>query len=283
MGTADNTTKQHVGRSADYSIFDAALNKIDLNTAASMPCAKPIDLSIFISCFNEMSTVIVTAQESLEVAESHGISLQFIFIDDGSTDQSVDTIKKWMSDNKDRANMLLIERHINAGLGANFKLAAILAQGHCFRLMCGDHPEPQSAVDAIFSAFGRGHVVLPYHVTVQEKSKWRRGLSHSFSHLINLTTGLNVKYYNGQPIFTRLPLLMHLPQTSGFGFQAESVAKLLLGGERYVEVPVHTIQKGESTAVSCGNLVSVAHTIVILLLARASHIYHRNKSNRKRD
>jgi len=67
--------------------------------------------------------------------------------------------------------------------------------------------------------------------------------------------------------------------TRGFGFQADIISLLLDQGFSFKEVPVKTIERrdsGSSNALTFKNMLSVAHTLVDLILRRiANWIYRR--------
>jgi hypothetical protein len=68
------------------------------------------------------------------------------------------------------------------------------------------------------------------------------------------------------------------PNTRGFGFQADIICVLLDQGFSYKEVPVRSIERRAegSNALTFKNALSVAHTLVDLILRRlANWVYRR--------
>lgn len=261
------------------TIYDSSGSIVDQNIVNSRT-STIIDLSIFISCFNERVSVIETAEANLAAANKAGLSLQLIFVDDASSDGSSEHILEWMKQNSERADMLLVIRDVNAGLGANFRLATTLASGRSFRLSCGDNPEPPEALSKIYAKIVPGKILLPYHVTVDGKSSRRRFVSSAYTKVVNMIISRNVKYYNGQPVFPRLMLLEFLPTSSGFGFQAETVGKILMRGGSFDDVAIDTIQRGESTSIAFRNVLSVLHVFCMLFALRMSRSYHKFRKKR---
>lgn len=260
----------------NYTIYTADEEEISVQDFRNKFRETP-DITIFISCYNEVDTVCETSELNLVTATENGLSVQIIFIDDGSSDGSIEKIKEWMRKNKTRAELVLATPDKNMGLGANFKFAAIMASGNSFRLTCGDLPEPKEALNAIYGGFSQGELVLPYHVTIAGKSGWRRTLSNTYTKVVNVVIGKRLSYYNGQPIIPTETLLQALPTTSGFGFQAEMVGGLVMKGYSFVEIPVHAVHHDVSTSVSTKNFLSVLRVLVILFMARMSLLYHSSR------
>ncbi len=67
------------------------------------------------------------------------------------------------------------------------------------------------------------------------------------------------------------------PNTRGFGFQADIICMLLDQGFSYKEVPVKSIERHPegSNALTFGNALSVAHTLVDLILRRIAKLGYR--------
>ena len=64
----------------------------------------------------------------------------------------------------------------------------------------------------------------------------RKIISIIYTKIINLLSGLNLKYYNGLPVFLKRKALMNLSDTSGYGWQAELIVNCIYSGCRYKEI-----------------------------------------------
>lgn len=84
------------------------------------------DLTIVIPTFNEGNCVRQTFEEAKRVFVEKGYSPYFLFVDDGSTDNSADVIKKIA---EEFPQQVLIETHpTNRGLGCAIKTGFLLAK-----------------------------------------------------------------------------------------------------------------------------------------------------------
>jgi len=87
-----------------------------------MPASK---LSVTIPCFNEMKTLDRLVHSVLE-ADTRGLAIDVVIVDDGSTDGSVE-IARGIAEREDRVR--LIEHAANAGKGAALKTGFAAADG----------------------------------------------------------------------------------------------------------------------------------------------------------
>jgi hypothetical protein len=94
----------------------------------------------------------------------------------------------------------------------------------------------------------------------------RAAISKTFTLFVNLITRRRIKYYNGLQIHPAAVLKgMHI-QSSGYGFQAEVLAKSLKLTRTFVEVPMDLTerQQGESKAFRVRNAIDVMRTLKLL-------------------
>ena len=91
-----------------------------------------------------------------------------------------------------------------------------------------------------------------------------------------MLSGHSVRYYNGLPLFVRRHVIQWHSQTTGFGFQAELVTRLLDEGVRHVEVRVEARERahGQSRALTLHNFVAVGQTLLHIGLRRLRRTIH---------
>ena len=91
-----------------------------------------------------------------------------------------------------------------------------------------------------------------------------------FTCLVNLSSGHSVRYYNGLPLFRRGDVLRCHSSTTGFGFQAELVTRLLDEGRSCVEMCVEARDRshGASSALTWRNFVAVGRTLLSIAARR---------------
>jgi hypothetical protein len=169
--------------------------------------------------------------------------------------------------------ILLRTNKVNRGLAQNYLDVAFVGKGKYYRLICGDNAEPKETMIAVFREIGQADLIIPYYVTTEGRSLYRRSLSNIYAGLVNLISGFRLHYYNGLAVHLRYNVMRWHPNTRGFGFQADIICMLLNQGYSYKEVPVKTVERRTtgSNALTFRNMLSVAHTLVELIFRRLAN------------
>jgi glycosyltransferase involved in cell wall biosynthesis len=264
---------------ADVIMTPAAERLHNDHDAAAPSQRAPLDLTVFISCYNEEQYIVPTIQTVRDAINEIGnISYEIIVVDDCSKDGSSALVRGYIAAHSDERILLCINR-VNRGLAQNYLDAAFIGKGKYYRLVCGDNAEPQATMVAVFRQLGKADMIIPHYVSSEGKSIYRRFLSNAYTALVNLISGLRLHYYNGLAVHLRHNVMRWHSNTRGFGFQAHIICLLLEQGFSYKEVPVKTIERrasGSSNALTFQNLLSVAHTLVDLAFRRiANWVYRR--------
>lgn len=240
---------------------------IEKQTAVYDDC--PLDLTIFVSCYNEQDFIYDTLETITKAMAIVAKSYEIIVIDDGSKDQSVELVKKFIAEHPE-INLILRVNKKNKGLAYNFIDAAFIGRGKYYRLICGDNAEPIDTIVSVIEKMGQSDMIIPYYVSAEGKSLYRRSVSKLYTKIINFVSGNKINYYNGLQVHLRYNVMRWHPNTRGFGFQAGLVCLLLENGFTYQQVPCITIEKrgGAGNALTLKNLRSVVHTMMSILLRR---------------
>lgn len=237
----------------------------------------PIDLTIFVSCYEEEALIISTLDAIRKaLAAVDGLTYELIVIDDCSRDRSADLVEEYMRAHPGE-RIMLRRNKINRGLAQNYFDAAFIGRGKFYRLICGDNAEPEDTMVAVFRAIGKADMVIPYYVEREGKGFYRILLSLTYSFVVNTISSQRLHYYNGLAVHLRYNVMRWHPNTRGFGFQADIISQLLDQGFTYVEVPVKDNEKkrGGSRALTFKNLLSVTHTLVDIIIRRMSNRVYR--------
>jgi glycosyltransferase involved in cell wall biosynthesis len=223
----------------------------------------PLDLTVFVSCYNEAAYIVDTLETIGSAAREIGLRHEIIVIDDCSRDNSRELVADYIVAHPEDRIVLRANR-LNKGLAQNYIDGAFLGRGKYYRLICGDNAEPRESIIAVFKAIGQADIIVPYYVTSEGKSLKRRMISGTFTGLVNFVTGNRLHYYNGLAVHLRRNVLRWHPDTRGFGFQADILCQLIDLGFTYLEVPIITVEQraGKSNALTFRNLVSVTHTLI---------------------
>ena len=252
-----------------------------LHSAAQLTApydGSPLDLTIFVSCYNEEDYIRNTLETIRQVMSELTLSYEIIVIDDVSKDNSAQIVEKYIAAHPEM-NIVLRKNKHNKGLAQNYFDAAFLGKGKYYRLLCGDNSEPISSIKAVFSEIGSADILVPYYMTSEGKSAKRQLISKTYTMIVNTITGYKFHYYNGLHVHLRYNVMRWHPNTHGFGFQADLLCLLLDQGFTYKEIPITMIEQrsGKSNAITFKNLLSVAHTLLEIFLRRISHRVYRKK------
>ena len=237
----------------------------------------PIDLTVFVSCYNEAPYIIRTLDTLRNALAELKFSYEVIVIDDCSKDNSADLVADYIRANPTE-RLLLRRNKFNIGWAQNYIDGAFIGKGKYYRIVCGDASEPEDTMKKVFQEMGAADIIIPYYVTNEGRS-WQRGfLSSAYVTLVNLISGFRLKYYNGLPVHLRYNVMRWHSNTRGFGFQADILCLLLEQGFTFKEVPVFAVEQkgGKSTALTFKNVLSIAHTLFDIGIRRiANKIYGR--------
>ena len=263
---------------ADITLSSAASELRDPAQMIAPYDGNPLDLTIFISCYNEAEFIVATIETVIEAAREAALSFEILVVDDGSRDNSRQLVAEFIAAHP-AENIILRANRTNKGLAQNYMDGAFLGRGKYYRLICGDNAEPKESILAVFNAIGKADIIVPYYTSSEGKSARRRLISRTYTALVNLVTGNKLHYYNGLAVHLRHNVMRWHPNTRGFGFQADILCLLLDTGFSYLEVPVITIEqrRGGSNALTFRNFLSVGHSLVEIANRRISNRVYRRK------
>jgi len=229
-----------------------------------------LDITFFVPCYNEEKLVASTLTHLKEALNQFDYSYEMIVVDDYSQDNTSDEVKKWHSQNAE-VELLLVRNEQNRGLARSFIDTAFRGHGKYYRLLCGDDPEPVDTLVKMFEQIGKADMILPYYDYLPGKGWLRTRISNTYTMIVNLLSGYDIKYYNGCGIHLRYNVMRWGPYSFGFGFQAELITRLLDEGANYKEICLeaqhHTKPPGQS-AINFGNFLSVGHTLLEIAVRR---------------
>jgi len=263
---------------AEIALSPAAAERRDPVRMTAPYDADPLDLTIFISCYNEEEFIVATIETVIAAARSVGLSYEILVIDDGSHDASVRLVKEFIESHPNE-NLILRINRANKGLAQNYLDGAFLGCGKYYRLICGDNAEPKESIISVFQAIGRADIIVPYYTSSEGKGLRRRLISSTYTGIVNLMTGNRLHYYNGLAVHLRYNVMRWHPNTRGFGFQADILCLLIDLGFTFVEVPIVTIEqrRGSSNALTFRNFLSVGHTLFEIANRRLSNRVYRRR------
>lgn len=230
---------------------------------------RPGAVTFFVPCLNEEGNVGRTIDTIVDLMQELAKPYEIIVVDDASTDGTVQEVLGRQERYRD-VPIRLIRNPICRGLGRNYFVAAQRAKGEYFMAVNGDAAEPVEALRTILSHMGKADAVVPYLGSNDTRPLPRRLLSLTFTFLVNLLSGHRLKYYNGPVLHRTENVRTWFAETSGFGYQAELLCRLLDEGISVVEVQmvINVRDQGATKAFRLGNFLAVSNTLFHILLRR---------------
>lgn len=208
-------------------------------------------LSIVIPSFNEEKTISEILRRVQDV-KLPGIEKEIIFVDDGSTDKTLEIVKKVV---KDSRRIRLIEHEKNQGKGAAVRTGIENATGDYIIIQDADLEYDPQYIPMLLShindkkdvVYGTRLKRLP-HLGKEEKTL--RFLTHYFGNrFLSLITSVMYGQWltdmeTCYKLFPREQVKTMKLKSRRFDFEPEITAKLLKKGLKIKEISIETIPRG---------------------------------------
>ena len=115
------------------------------------------DLSIVVPAYNEVESLEALKEAIVEYSAETTISLQFVFVDDGSTDATFDVLSTWSFD---RAQAKVVKLSRNFGSHAAIRAGIYHADADAVMVYSSDMPEPIEDVDRFYRGLQDGYELV---------------------------------------------------------------------------------------------------------------------------
>ena len=163
--------------------------------------SKNIDLSIVIPLFNEQEVIPFLIEELNKVGVTLSKNYEVILVDDGSTDNTFELIKK-VSEQDSKFKVIKFSR--NFGHQAAFNVGIDFAQGNMVLTMDGDLQHPPSLIPTFIKQAEDGHdIVIGERLSNKQNSKFREVLGKTFYKLMSSITNLEFKNVSDFALYKR--------------------------------------------------------------------------------
>ncbi len=214
----------------------------------------PIYLSVIIPCYNEEKNIRLGALEKVaHFLNSKKFRWEVILVDDGSTDESIELIKKFILEHRNFRPLFLN----HSGKAAAVTQGILSAKGTYVLFSDLDQATPINQIDVLLPWFSRG-----YQVVIGSRDRQRKGaplfrlaMARGFMILRNLILDLGIKDTQcGFKAFTRKAVREIFPRlkvfnpkrkvfgstvTAGFDVEILYIAKILKYKIKEVAVDWH--------------------------------------------
>lgn len=226
-----------------------------------------LDISFFIPCYNEEPNVVGAIEKLVRISNELDLSYEILVFDDCSKDRSIEVVKTYQASNP-LIPVRLFVNAVNRGVARNFFEGAFRARGRYYRLVCGDDIEPLESHERLLRHLGEADIIVPYFTTIKGRPFHRHVISRLYTWLVNRASGYGLRYFNGCPIYRRFDVIRFHVETTGFGYQAEFLTRLIHEERSLIEVPLESIDREGSGSINLRNGLSVAHSLLKIALRR---------------
>lgn len=230
---------------------------------------KKKSISVCLSCFNESFYVIKNIKKIRAILRKINLKNELIVVDDASDEINIKKLRQFCKQN----NVKYIRHENNLGFFKSFVSGLINSKYEYFKLFAGDDATNKNHIDLMFRDFHKQDLLIPYNDQFEMKGKpfSRKVISIIYTKIINLMSGLNLKYYNGLPIFHKKKALMNLSDTSGYGWQAELIVNCIYSGCSYKEIYTKNREiKFTYDSIKIATIPSVIFSIIRVFFKRIS-------------
>tara|TARA_B100001750_G_scaffold187497_1_gene156963 strand:+ start:45 stop:740 length:696 start_codon:yes stop_codon:yes gene_type:complete len=191
-------------------------------------------VSIAYSNFNEEKFVIKNLKKIKKILRKiKNFKYELIVIDDCSSekqDKLIDFCKK--------KKIKLIFNKKNSGFYKCFLVGLAEAKYEYYKFFAGDDCTNYKDIAKIFMLTGSSDLIIPYNIQKNVKGKplSRKFISILYTTIVNILSGISIKYYNGLPVYNKKKIIPYLPDASGYGWQAELIVNCIFNGLTYKEI-----------------------------------------------
>ncbi|MBI2064482.1 MAG: glycosyltransferase family 2 protein [Candidatus Yanofskybacteria bacterium] len=162
---------------------------------------KNIDLSIVIPLFNEQEVIPFLIEELNRTGLTLGKNYEVILVDDGSTDNTFQLIKK-VADQNPKFKVIKFSR--NFGHQAAFNVGIDFSQGDMVLTMDGDLQHPPALIPTFIRYAEEGHdIVIGERLDNKQNSKLREAGGRGFYKLMSIITNLEFRNVSDFALYKR--------------------------------------------------------------------------------
>jgi glycosyltransferase involved in cell wall biosynthesis len=183
-------------------------------------------LTVIIPCLNEESTVERTADTVFDLAPDLPVEVEVFFIDDGSTDQTLQRMEAYA---ERHGQCRIMSNDKNRGLGRSVLKAYERLDGDRWAtVLPGDNELIFASIKNFLAIRQHYDVILGYLHNPVIRPFMRRLASESFTVVANLLYGFSFEYFNGMKLY-RVGAFKGIDVVSnGHAFNPELLAKAVL-------------------------------------------------------
>lgn len=186
-----------------------------INAASSTPERQP-ELSVVIPVFNEEENITVLYSRLTAALEDTHTDYEIIFVDDGSSDDSLNQLQNLSAKDK---RVLVVELARNFGHQVAISAGLDFARGQAVAVMDADLQDPPEVLPEFLTKWREGHDVV-YGVRERRKEQWlKRAAYAGFYRLLRRIASIEIPLDSGDfCIMDRrvVDLIISMPERNRF-------------------------------------------------------------------
>ncbi len=231
-------------------------------------------ITVIVSAFNEEDNLANAINSVISALKLHpNLDYEIIVINDGSSDGTERVAIEIVQKNQ---KVKLISHDKNLGLGEVVQTGIKAATKKYFMLYAGDDEAGVEGIAPLLALVGQFDLLVPYPINNHIRGVKRAMISRTFTLTVGYLSGIKLNYFNGSVVYKLDEIKSANVKTSGFGYQAKVLVKLVSAGVKYTQVPIklNEISKGNSTkAFKFRNILSVIKTLFEIFALRCGFKY----------
>jgi glycosyltransferase involved in cell wall biosynthesis len=183
-------------------------------------------LTVIVPAYNEEATIETTIRFAQDVARELPIKVEFVMINDGSTDRTLELMRSLA---REFPNMHLVDNGMNIGLGRSVLKAINTLPDHSWAcIIPGDNEFFFDSITNHLAIRKDYDVILGYCQNLIVRSLSRRLASAAYAEVVNWVYGYSYRYHNGMKMFRASAFKGIEVEARGYAYFAELLAKAIL-------------------------------------------------------
>jgi len=197
------------------------------------PSAPSIDLSVVIAVYNECEVVPELLRRLEAVLRPTGLAYEIIIVDDGSTDDTLATLR---SNVPSVQGLRVIELYRNAGQVAAISAGMSVARGSWVLMMDGDLQHDPADIPRFLAERATGADLIASYRAKREETLRRKAITAIINRLNRALLGIRVTDFGSAFRLIRMEIIQLLKDRSGYVHY--NTPELFMKARRYVELPI---------------------------------------------